>query len=246
MEKLNKEVIQTVAQVMADSFLADPMNAAQLEGIRDKDKVLQSHALLHAQHAAKTNSLTILDGDPRAFLIGFDSEKQNRFREWILHATILLKSFTSFGIKDLMLMWTNMKRHGKALSFNWHKEFVNGRHYRVKIIAIDKSLRGTGAFRKLIAPYMGFSDKEKIPMVLETHNPANVGLYQHFGFELVKTITSPDTPVEQYCMIRKPVENPYFYYIEKLRKEDRVVKGTNVVFGYSRRKSFQLARKVLF
>ena len=39
--------------------------------------------------------------------------------------------------------------------------------------------------------------------MLETHNIKNVGLYEHFGFELVKTIKSEVTPIEQYCMIRK-------------------------------------------
>ncbi|TVQ07637.1 MAG: GNAT family N-acetyltransferase, partial [Balneolaceae bacterium] len=76
--------------------------------------------------------------------------------------------------------------------------------YRVKVISIDKSLRGTGAFRKLITPAIEYADQEQIPMVLETHNPSNVGLYEHFGFKLVKTISSPETDVQQYCMIREP------------------------------------------
>jgi len=31
-----------------------------------------------------------------------------------------------------------------------------------------------------------------------------VGLYEHFGFDLVKTIKSGETHIEQYCMIRNP------------------------------------------
>lgn len=57
----------------------------------------------------------------------------------------------------------------------------------------------------LITPSIEFGDKERIPIVLETHNPDNVGLYQHFGFELVKTLTSPETEIKQYCMIRRHI-----------------------------------------
>jgi len=41
-----------------------------------------------------------------------------------------------------------------------------------------------------------------VPLVLETHNYNNVGLYGHFGFALVKTLASPDTEIKQYCTIR--------------------------------------------
>ena len=39
-------------------------------------------------------------------------------------------------------------------------------------------------------PVFDYADKEKIPVVLETHNYDNEGLYEHFGFDLVKTIKS--------------------------------------------------------
>ncbi|TVQ07371.1 MAG: GNAT family N-acetyltransferase [Bacteroidetes bacterium] len=115
-------------------------------------------------------------------------------------------SFFILGLGDVRQFFRNMKSLSKVLSFSWPKEFIQGRHYRVKIISIDKSLRGTGAFRRLFTPAVAYADREGIPMVLETHNPSNVGLYEHFGFELVKTIASPDTPVQQYCMIRRPVK----------------------------------------
>ena len=200
----DKHSIETIARVMADSFLEDPMNLAQLEGIKNPEKLLKAHSLLHARYAVKCSSLSILSTDARAFMIGFDSNNEKKLKDRVLMARILLSTIISLGFKDLKKMMANMKKNGKVLSFGWYKEFINGRHYRIKIIAIDKELRGTGAFRKLITPAIEFADREKIPMVLETHNPSNIGLYAHFGFELVKTIQSDETPIEQYCMIRHP------------------------------------------
>ena len=101
-------------------------------------------------------------------------------------------------------MVNNMQKVGKVLNLNWFKEHVNGRHYRLKVIAIDRTLRGSGAFRRLITPVLEYAGKNQIPVVLETHNLSNFGLYEHFGFNLVKTIAHPSTEIKQYCMIRYP------------------------------------------
>jgi ribosomal protein S18 acetylase RimI-like enzyme len=196
-------IIQSVASVMSDSFMEDPMNRSQLEGIRNPVRLLKTHSLLHTKHAVNNNSLFILENEPRAFLIGFDSKDEKPFREKVLMVKIMLQTIFSLSIMDLRKILANMRKNGQVLSFNWHREFVKGRHYRIKIIAIEKALRGNGAFRKLITPAIDYADKERIPMVLETHNPSNIGLYEHFGFNLVKTIRSDETPVEQYCMIRE-------------------------------------------
>jgi len=204
MESKDSHLIETVARVMCDSFLEDPMNAAQLNGIANREKLLKCHSRMQTLQAARTNSLTTLDGDPRAFMIGFDSKQSSKIEEVFFMIRLFLKTLFLVSWKDLGQLRKNMKQHGKVLSFDWHKNIISGRHYRIKIIAIDKALRGTGAFRKLITPAIEFADGEQIPMVLETHNPSNVGLYEHFGFKLVETITSAETPIQQYCMIREP------------------------------------------
>lgn len=207
MSAITKKTLDTIAGYMGQSFLEDPMNKAQLEGINQKEKLMQAHARLHVKYATKINALHLLNNDPRAVMVGLDSNNNSKLQEiWTIIKTIGV-TFFIISFKEMRRLIRNMKVLGKVLDFKWPKEFVNGRHYRVKIISIDKSLRGTGAFRKLITPAIEFSDREQIPMVLETHNPSNVGLYKHFGFEPAKTISSSDTDIQQYCMIRKPLKS---------------------------------------
>ncbi|HSL88901.1 MAG TPA: GNAT family N-acetyltransferase [Ignavibacteriaceae bacterium] len=204
MSNYSTEIIETISRVMADSFREDPLNQVVFNGVDKKDELLDAHSLIHTHHAVNTRSLTLLDGSPKAFLIGFDSKTEQNLRNALLIIKIYFKTFCVLGLKDLKKIFSNNKKAQKILSFNWYKKFITGRHYRVKVIAIDKEMRGSGAFRRLITPAIEFCDNERIPMVLETHNYNNVGLYEHFGFELVKTITSPETEIKQYCMIRKP------------------------------------------
>ena len=206
MQLHSPEILDAIALQMGNSFMADPMFSAQMEGISQREKLLKAHARLSLKHSRKIGALHMLNNDPRAIMLAFDSQKNSKLREMITLVKTIGISFFILGFKDVRQFFRNMKPLNKILNFTWHKEFIRGRHYRVKVISIDKSLRGAGVFRRLFTPALEYADREGIPMVLETHNPSNVGLYEHFGFELVKTITSPETPVQQYCMIRKPVE----------------------------------------
>ena len=204
MYTITTKTLDTIAGYMGQSFLEDPMNKAQLEGIYQREKLMQAHARLAVKHASKINALHLIANDPRAVMIAYDSKNNRKLREVWTNVKTIGVTFFTISFKEVIRLIRNMKVLVNVLDFKWAVEFVNGRHYRVKVISIDKSLRGTGAFRKLITPAIEYADQEQIPMVLETHNPSNVGLYEHFGFKLMKTISSPDTGVQQYCMIREP------------------------------------------
>jgi GNAT superfamily N-acetyltransferase len=197
--------LKTAARVGAHSFLDDPMTIAQVQGIANPERMLEAHALIQAEHAARYGSFHLLDGgDPRAFMVAYDSLDKPWLSEIVMLGRTILATFQQLRFKEFRILTRNIRKHGKALNLSWYKSVVKGRHYRMKVIAIDPMLRGTGAFRRLITPALDYADRERIPAVLETHNPKNVGLYEHFGFELVRTITSPETHISQYCMIRKP------------------------------------------
>jgi hypothetical protein len=40
---------------------------------------------------------------------------------------------------------------------------------------------------------------------LETNKEANVSLYQHYGFSLMREELIPDSPVTHYAMVRQPI-----------------------------------------
>lgn len=204
MQEFRSDTIQAVARVMAGSFLEDPLNQYNLAGVKNKEELLYQHSILHTRHAVKSGSLYLLDGNPRVFMVGVDSDKASGFADALLNLTIAVKTLLMLDKQDRKVILTNNKKTRQVVNFTWQKDFVKGRFYRVKIIAIDKAMRGTGAFRGLITPRIEFCDEQKLPMILETHNPNNVGLYGHFGFELVKTIASQSIEIKQYCMIRQP------------------------------------------
>ena len=74
-----------------------------------------------------------------------------------------------------------------------------------KLAAIKKDAQGKGIASKLMRPMLEFCDDEKVVAYLETNKAPNVGLYQHYGFTLMKEERIPQTPVTHYSMVRKPI-----------------------------------------
>lgn len=206
MSEVSDEAVLTAAEVMAVSFLDDPLNRVVLEGIAEADKLIRAHSLFLARYVFKTKNLYLLDGtDPQAFLIACDSKKDSIIKQISLRLRIVLKSFKLLNLRDFKKLSANHNATHDIVDAMWYRRYVRGRFFRIRIAAVDRSIRGTGAFRRLLTPIIEVCNKDRIPIVVETHNPDNVGLYAHFGYELVKTISSPKINIEQFCMIRPSV-----------------------------------------
>ncbi|TVR15774.1 MAG: GNAT family N-acetyltransferase [Balneolaceae bacterium] len=207
MKASHSDTIKIAAGVLAESFLSDPGTAATLEGLspEKKDKVLKTHALLHLRYASRRGLLHFLDGNAKAFLIGGPSDLENKLAESLFKLNIVLSTLPAVGFSAFYQLAKKSRNLQPVTDLNWYRDSITGRHYRLKIIAVDSSLRGSGAFRRLVTPALQLADRNALPIVLETHNPANVGLYEHFGFKLEKTLSHPTLSLQQYCMIRKPM-----------------------------------------
>jgi predicted acetyltransferase len=71
------------------------------------------------------------------------------------------------------------------------------------LVAIDSSLKSSGAFRQLVAPVLVRAEHENLPVLLDTHDKNNVPLYEHFGFELAQEHhPKSGAPIVQYSMIK--------------------------------------------
>lgn len=57
---------------------------------------------------------------------------------------------------------------------------------------------------KRMRPMLQFCDDEKMIAYLEANKEANVSLYCHYGFDMLKEEIIPKTPVTHYAMVRHP------------------------------------------
>lgn len=82
------------------------------------------------------------------------------------------------------------------------RRIVEGPHWYLKYLAVVPEERGKGFARRLLAPMLEACDVQESPCFLFTQNERNVGLYQHFGFEVAAELPFEAFGIIMYGMLR--------------------------------------------
>ncbi len=85
-----------------------------------------------------------------------------------------------------------------------HAQIAPFRHWYLSPIAVDPRFQGKGYASILLRAMMARTDKEGLPVYLETHLEKNVQIYKHFGFKILSEEIIPNSNVTQWSMCRSP------------------------------------------
>ena len=143
-------------------------------------------------------------------IIYADSEEINGFAAWLPFGFTGNKTFPFLFNGGLKLIFhSGLGIIGRLLTYetyamNLKKEFTDNYDWYLYNLSIKKDAQGKGIASKLMRPMLQFCDDERMVAYLETNKESNVGLYRHYGFELMKEEFIPKSPVTHYSMVRKP------------------------------------------
>ncbi len=102
---------------------------------------------------------------------------------------------------------------GVLKSMNGYEKFSRGirnkfapvPHLYLHNIAVKKSCQGKGFAGGLLRPILSRAAGDGIPCYLETQNPDNVPLYEHYGFKVVDESPVPGSKtVLNWAMLKEP------------------------------------------
>ena len=85
-----------------------------------------------------------------------------------------------------------------------HKKYADEPHFYLDNLGVVASARGKGLSSKLIRPFLEMADSQKVIAYTDTVTPANVPLYEHFGFECVEQSHIPSMGITVFAL-RRPV-----------------------------------------
>lgn len=139
-----------------------------------------------------------------------DSEELNGFAAWLpfgFTGNKALPFLVNGGLE--LILHSGPGIIGRLLTYenyamNLKKEFTDNYDWYLYNLSIRKDAQGKGIASKLMRPMLNFCDEEKMVAYLETNKESNVGLYRHYGFDLMKEEIIPKTPVTHYSMVRQP------------------------------------------
>ncbi len=71
------------------------------------------------------------------------------------------------------------------VSFFWGRKVTGEEDFCLMVIAVDPPCQGKGVGKRMLSDLLAEADEHGRPVYLETQNPANVGLYERWGFHVV-------------------------------------------------------------
>ncbi len=77
-------------------------------------------------------------------------------------------------------------------------------HYYLWSLTVSPAKQRSGSGKALLESFLAKTDREGLPVYLETHKPENVAYYERFGFRLILTDTVPKHNLKFWCLLREP------------------------------------------
>ncbi len=89
------------------------------------------------------------------------------------------------------------------LNSSWTSQLHSNQRLHVIYLAVAPKAQHHGLAEKLMDEVIDYAYKNKLMISLETHNPANVAMYEKFGFQLYGVVQKKGFHLKQYCMIKQ-------------------------------------------
>ncbi|WP_026395072.1 N-acetyltransferase [Acetobacterium malicum] len=198
---LKESELKTYAELMKTRFLEDPGVIFQVKDLDRAELLIKAQFEGQIEAFMEENAVQV-QADGKGLLIGYSTRDLPEDRLMNVMQQSSQKLLAVVNQEELQVLQDRAVRQAQIIPQNWHTAYVDGAVYHLLIIATDESVKGTGVFRKLITPVLEKCEANKESIVLETFNPDNLPIYEHFGFNLMESHTSDDMGLTCYCMMR--------------------------------------------
>ena len=195
---VQKKDLDRLAKVAADAYRDYPLHNWLTKGKYDA----------RASELIMRISLKTMTEDA---VIYADSEEINGFAAWLpfgFTGSRALPFLFNGGLE--LICHSGPGIIGRLLTYESYamslkKAYTENYDWYLYNLSIKKDAQGKGIASKLMRPMLRFCDDERMVAYLETNKEPNVGLYRHYGFELMKEELIPKTSVMHYAMVRRPI-----------------------------------------
>jgi ribosomal protein S18 acetylase RimI-like enzyme len=196
--RLPKQDARRAAVVLADAFHDDAMWQAILEdGVTPAQKVAAFETLVVYCHAY---------GEvwaPSADLEGIIAWLPGRYAKmttWRMLRSGAILPGLRVGAKLAKKMETLFAPFDRD-----REAHMKGRAYLyIDIFGVAWAFQGQGHGGTLLRALIAKSDREKLPLYVETQTEGNVRMYTRFGFEVVQEATVPEIDLPYWELVREP------------------------------------------
>jgi len=190
--------VEAAAQVIAQSFMEDPLISFVLPFKSTRRKTLLKFFLAYGEMSIK-NGRGFGVGDPLQGVAYWKFPEQKSM-------SISVKSLGKF-LPLLFTMYPTGTFRAKKITEQidlLHAKHADEPHFYLDNLGVAPSAQGKGLSSKLIRPFLSMADEQRVIAYTDTVTESNVPFYEHFGFECAETSTVANTGITVYAL-RRPI-----------------------------------------
>lgn len=199
--KQNNITKKRIAAVLAEGFYEDPLYVHMLPDPKTRLQILEIFFRIYIDVFGKYGDIVATSEDLGAVAYIYYEERRGK-------RSVFLKDLGCAMIKAVDLLRYmkfnevyKMIKMLKVMSSDWIYNYVDSKYIHLDLIVVKEEARGKGKAKHIIGYIIEEASMEGLPLTLETQNPDNIALYEHFGFQVIHTIEYEG--MVQYCMMKK-------------------------------------------
>lgn len=198
-----EELLSRCSHLLADRFANDPIIRYQLEETGEPGSLLYWFFRSQLEAYDELGAVDYIEGAKGCFAYyNTDELSESAVQDALARKSALLMDRLCQKDKDILLE----KTQGilRVCRPKWYRRYWQEAVCSTEFVAIDPSLKGSGAFRELFISVVDRHASRGIPVVGQTTNPDNVPLYEHCGFSVIETLQVSGIPFSCYCVAVVP------------------------------------------
>jgi GNAT superfamily N-acetyltransferase len=196
--RLRKTDIKQAARVLTESFQQYPLLVQKYPDESQRNKAAYYFFLVIVGYGIRWGEVYAASPRMEGVAVWYRSERfPMRFRKIL--RSVPLSALLGFP-------WSGVGRLQKASDFveARHQRTAPAEHWFLDSVGVLPQYQGKGYGGKLIRAMLVRTDRESLPVYLDTMDEADVRRYEHFGFKVIDKSPVPKTTLTNWSMLREP------------------------------------------
>mgnify|MGYP000823940195 FL=1 len=202
--RVKEENLDRLIRILTVCFSEDPLYHALIPDRDTRERLMPELFTCDLTEFFETCEIYADSSELNSILVVSDgTEHEAALHNLMVDFFALLKTDGYLIKEDPSLATLRKFIQGKDyLNSSWTDQLHQNQRLHIIYLAVDPSMQHHGIAAELLEEAIGYAQKHKLMISLETHNPKNVEFYEKFGFK-VYGVMEKNFPLKQYCLIRE-------------------------------------------
>lgn len=203
--RVKEEDLDRVIRILTVCFSEDPLYHALIPDRDTRERLMPELFTCDLTEFFETCEIYADSSELNSILVVSDgTEHEAALHNLMVDFFALLKTDGYLIKEDPSLATLRKFIQGKDyLNSSWTDQLHQTERLHVIYLAVDPGHQHHGLAELLMNEVLDYAQQHKMLVSLETHNPDNVPIYEHFGFKVYGIVEKSHFNLKQYCMIKE-------------------------------------------